>query len=113
MAQPERRSLFQNLRDSRSLLMGLAILGIVFYHTPFILHNQWVIMVKSFFNWGVDLFLFLSGLGACHSLRRQGGVSYLKRRAGRLLPGLYLFLLPWCAGMMVVGAMDLGQFWAL
>lgn len=110
MAQPEHRGLFQNLRDSRSLLMGLAILGIVFYHTPLILHNQWVVMVKSFLNWGVDLFLFLSGLGACHSLRRQGGAAYLKRRAGRLLPGLYLFLLPWCAGMIFVGAMGFKQF---
>lgn len=109
MEREERRSLFQNLRESRSLLMGLAIIGIAFYHAPFVLHNQWVILWKSTLNCGVDLFLFLSGLGACHSIARRGGAGYLRQRAGRLLPGLYLFLLPWCGVMVYLGAMDLRQ----
>ena len=101
--------LFQNLRESRSLLMGIAIIGIAFYHAPFILHNQWVLLWKSALNWGVDLFLFLSGLGACHSIKQRGGMGYLRQRAARLLPGLYLFLLPWCVVMMALGAMGLRQ----
>ena len=110
MALEGRRRLFQNLRESRSLLMGLAIIGIAFYHAPFILHNQWVVLWKSTLNCGVDLFLFLSGLGACHSIAKRGGGGYLRQRAVRLLPGLYLFLLPWCAVMIGLGAMDLRQF---
>lgn len=104
------QSLFQNLRESRSLLMGLAIIGIAFYHAPFILHNQWVVLWKSALNWGVDLFLFLSGLGACHSIQKRGGAGYLCQRAVRLLPGLYLFLLPWCGVMILLGAMGPRQF---
>ena len=107
MVQP---ALFRNLRESRSLLMGLAIIGITFYHAPFIIHDPWLELCHSVLNWGVDLFLFLSGLGACHSIRSRGGRGYLRQRAARLLPGLYLFLLPWCAVMMALGAMTLRQF---
>lgn len=109
MEQTAQRSVFQNLKDSRSLLMGLAIIGIVFYHAPFIIHNPWLEMGHSVLNWGVDLFLFLSGLGACHSIKSSGGGAYLKKRARRLLPGLYLFLIPWCAVMVCLGAMTIRQ----
>lgn len=108
MEQTAQRSVFQNLKDSRSLLMGLAIIGIAFYHAPFIIHNPWLEMGHSVLNWGVDLFLFLSGLGACHSIQNGGG-AYLKRRAHRLLPGLYLFLIPWCGAMIALGSMTFRQ----
>lgn len=55
--------MFQKLRDSRSLLMGLAICGVVFFHTPMVLHDPWVSLLHDMLNCGVDMFLFLSGLG--------------------------------------------------
>lgn len=109
MTHPSGGALFQNLRESRSLLMGLAIIGIAFYHAPFIIHNPWLEMCHSFLNWGVDLFLFLSGLGACHSIQNRGGRGYLRQRAARLLPALYPVMLLWCAVMAGLGVMSLRQ----
>ena len=83
--------------------MGLAILGIAFYHAPFIIHNYWIELLHDALNCGVDLFLFLSGIGACHSIAGRGGRDYLRQRAKRLLPGLYLFLIPWSIYMFFRG----------
>lgn len=86
--------------------MGLAICGIAFFHVPFVIHNRWLQVFHDSLNCGVDLFLFLSGLGACHSIQRRGAGGYLRQRAHRLLPGLYAFMLPWCAVMAALGAMS-------
>lgn len=102
--------MFQRIKESRSLLMGLAIFAIGFYHAPFEIHSFKVYVFHECLNMGVDLFLFFSGLGACHSLARRGARSYLSQRAKRLLPGLYLFLLPWCAVMGYLGEMTLLEF---
>lgn len=101
--------MFQHLRESRSLLMGLAILGVAFFHAPFVIHNPWLDMFHSVLNSGVDMFLFLSGLGACHSIARRGGRDYLRQRARRLLPGLYLVMLIWCAVMLGMGLMTVRE----
>lgn len=97
--------MFQKLRENRSLLMGLAVCGVAFFHTPFVIHDPWVGMLHNTLNSGVELFLFFSGIGACHSIQRRGGGGYLRQRAARLLPGLYLFLIPWCAVMAALGYM--------
>ena len=102
--------MFEKIRQSRSLLMGLAIFFIAFYHAPLEIHNFYIYVFSSSLNMGVDLFLFFSGLGACHSLAKRGAKSYLAQRAKRLLPGLYLFLLPWCGVMAYLGEMTLPEF---
>ena len=86
--------------------MGLAICGGVFYHAPFVIHNPWLKLLHDMLYCGVDMFLFLSGLGACHSIRSRGGWGYLRQRALRLLPGLYLILIPWCLIMFLMGLMS-------
>ncbi len=85
--------------------MGLAICGIAFFHAPFVIHNPWLKLFHDMLNCGVDLFLFLSGLGAYHSIRSRGGRGYLCQRAIRLFPGLYLFLIPWGLIMFLAGFM--------
>lgn len=102
--------MFEHLRENRALLMGLAILGIGFYHAPFDISSEYLWIFHSSLNMGVDLFLFFSGLGACHSLKNRGGKGYLSQRARRLLPGLYPFLLLWCAVMGALGAMTAVEF---
>ena len=76
--------------------MGLSILAVVYFHTPY---TETGSFLRNYLHdagyWGVDVFLFLSGLGACHSLAARGGRGYLCRRARRILPGLYLFMIPW------------------
>lgn len=103
------QALFEGLRENRSLLMGIAICGIALYHAPLRIQNPWLALLHDMLNCGVDMFLFLSGLGACHSISRRGGGGYLRQRAKRLLPGLYLFLIPWCGVMYALGLMDIGS----
>lgn len=102
--------MFQSLRSTRSLLMGLAILGVAVFHAP--LWFPWwpVQLIHDSLYCGVDVFVFLSGLGACHSLRRRGAKGYLRQRAERLLPGLFPFLLLWSAVMtFLIPVMDFGE----
>ena len=98
--------MFARLRRARSTLMGLAIIGIAFYHAPFIIHSQWLELLHSCLNCGVDMFLFLSGLGACHSIAGRGFWGYFRQRGRRLLPGLLVFLIPWSLVMWALGQMS-------
>ncbi len=102
--------MFARLKESRSLLMGLAILGVVIFHAPFVISNYKLRLIHDNLCCGVDVFLFCSGLGACHSIRAHGGKGYLKRRAQRLLPGLLLILIPWSILMKALGYMTWPEF---
>lgn len=103
-------SLFFRIRQNRSLLMGLAILGVVIFHAPFSISGYKLRLIHDNLCCGVDLFLFFSGLGACHSISAHGGRGYLQNRVRRILPGLYLFLIPWCLLMMLLGYMNWKEF---
>ncbi|MDD6024402.1 MAG: acyltransferase family protein [Oscillospiraceae bacterium] len=102
--------MFASLRRNRSLLMGLAILGITFYHAPFVIHNSWIRLFHDVLYCGVDLFLFYSGIGACHSIEKSGGRAYLGKRAKRLLPGLIPVLWGWSLLMLGKGVFTGKQF---
>lgn len=102
--------MFENLRKSRSLLMGLAILGVIFYHAPFIIHQNWLKMIHDNLYCGVELFLFFSGIGACHSIASRGGKGYLLQRCKRILPGLLLVLIPWSLAVWLTGLVDFKGF---
>ena len=102
--------MFAHLRRARSMLMGLAILGIAYYHAPFILHGTWTRLFHNCLYCGVDVFLLLSGIGAVHSIEKRGGRDYLRQRALRLLPGLLPMLLLWCVLMTALGFMGPWSF---
>lgn len=102
--------MFASLRRNRSLLMGLAILGITFYHAPFVIHNSWIRLFHDVLYCGVDLFLFYSGIGACHSIEKSGGKAYLGKRAKRLLPSLLPVVWGWSLLMLGKGIFNLKQF---
>lgn len=74
----------------RSSIMGIAILSIILFHQPF----TSVIPINVFHNyghWGVEIFLFLSGMGMVNSLRRKDGIGHFyKRRFIRLFPACIL-----------------------
>lgn len=90
--------------------MGLAILGITFYHAPFVIHNSWIRLFHDVLYCGVDLFLFYSGIGACHSIEKSGGRAYLGKRAKRLLPSLIPVLWGWSLLMLGMGIFNGKQF---
>lgn len=102
--------MFENLKKSRSLIMGLAILWVAFYHIPWVDSVPVLDFVHDIGYIGVDVFLLISGIGACHSIGQRGRKGYLLQRAKRILPGLLPVLLIWSAGMLALGAMSVRQF---
>ena len=96
----------ENLRLCRDELKGLAILWVVFFHAQLGLGGAlgWV---QGIGCGGVDMLLFLSGLGLYASLEKAPALGgYLKRRAARLLPAYLPFCALWLAVM--IPALGLG-----
>ena len=79
----------------RGALMGIAILWVMMFHLPIKTSLPVVYSVISVGYGGVDIFLFLSGLGLYFSLSK-GDVKlsqYYKKRFCRILPEFWFFLL--------------------
>lgn len=75
------------LSKYRSFLMGFAILWVMYFHIPlnFVTEIGWFIHRIGFY--GVDIFLFLSGLGVYFSLMKRPNVlGFYKARLARILP---------------------------
>ena len=102
--------MFQNLKQNRSLIMGLAIFWVAFYHIPWIDRAPWLDFLHNIGYIGVDIFLFLSGMGVCHSVRSRGREGYLIQRARRILPGLMPVVLIWSVAMLCIGMMNIEEF---
>ena len=90
--------------------MGLAILGVVIFHAPFVISHYKLRLIHDNLCCGVDLFLFFSGLGACHSIRAHGGAGYLQKRLRRILPGLVPILILWSLLMHFLGYLSWKEF---
>lgn len=90
--------------------MGLAILGGVIFHAPFVISYYKLRLIHDNLCCGVDLFLFFSGLGACHSIRAHGGAGYLQKRLRRILPGLIPILILWSLLMHFLGYLSWKEF---
>lgn len=71
--------------EYRTAIMGLAMISIMLFHQYF----TSVVPFNIFHNfgyWGVDVFLFLSGMGLIKSLNRNPLSTYYKRRIKRIIP---------------------------
>lgn len=68
------------------------MLGVMLFHLGnlFPAHGPLPWLVRETFWWGVDLFLFLSGLGCSYALQRHGRYRFYIRRAERVLPVIIL-----------------------
>lgn len=91
----------EELSQKRTQLMGLATLMIIICHASasHVLMPHWLSKLMDLGNYGVDIFLFLSGLGLFYSLSKnpvttvRGGVIYCKRRGYRIfIPYLLIFI---------------------
>jgi len=84
------------ISQSRSFIMGLAIIWIAIYHVP----NHTTLPVLSFLQnigyGGCDLFILLSGFGVYYSLSKNpDAYEFIKRRAMRILPAYFPFIIVW------------------
>lgn len=81
----------------RDELKGLAMLWIVWFHSGLMLPGHWDDLRLLGYG-GVDLFLFLMGMGLCHSLQKNADLrAYLIRRMKRLLPAYLPIVVIWMA----------------
>lgn len=64
--------------------MGIAILMVIFYHQRW-LYGGGFSWFHRYGEFGVDIFVFLSGIGIWHSLEKNNLLTYSKNRINRLL----------------------------
>lgn len=90
----------RNLSAYRDEIKGIAILWVIFFHAQLGLTGV-LNAVQQIGYGGVDMFLFLSGYGLYHSLKKDADPArYLARRAKRLLPSYVPFCLIWLIVMI-------------
>ncbi len=79
------------LSQYRGVLMGIAIIMIVFFHVA-LPRSSAFFGVKRMGNMGVDIFFFLSGIGLWFAWVKRSEVLYFyRRRLLRILPAWLLF----------------------
>ena len=97
----------QLLSKYRSQLMGLATLMIIACHAPAsgVALPGILTRILELGNFGVDMFLFLSGLGCYYSLSKcnTGYGEYWVRRIKRVFIPYLIISIPFCAFYLIVG----------
>lgn len=98
----------------KGALMGIAILIVVYGHLFYYhsgLKDYTELNITQWYTVGsVDMFLFLSGFGIYHSLRKNADpLRFMQRRLERLLPSYLPFILVYCAFMHWSGQLNKWQ----
>ena len=92
----EHRGWVSRYRDE---LKGLAILWVVWFHSPLALPGAWDAARQIGYG-GVDVFFFLMGMGLFTSLQKSQELrGYAQRRLWRILPAYLPVLLAWMLWM--------------
>lgn len=78
----------ERISQSRSFIMGVAMLSIMLFHQRFINPAEYRFMMpfSNFGHLAVDVFFFLSGFGIVSSLKKNSLKTFYTRRALRLMP---------------------------
>lgn len=101
------------ISDQRSGVFGLAILWIMLFHSS--LNFRWppAHLIKATGYCGVDVFLFLSGIGLYYSMEKDPSAAhfYRKRAVRVLLPYLIVAVL-YEGGRCLLGHITVGEFLA-
>ena len=74
---------------SRIFLMGLAMIVIMLFHNSFGVLGYFSLPFSVYGHWGVDVFIFLSGFGIYHALKKNGLKElriFYSRRLLRIMP---------------------------
>ena len=106
-----------DLSTYRTQLMGIATLMIIICHanTYHVMLPNFLVSIFSWGNFGVDIFLFLSGLGLYFSLRKNklrtkdDFIFFYKRRFYRIIIPYWIIYLPYCIFFMFLGKYSLND----
>lgn len=91
----------------RSAIMGLSMISIMLFHQYFISITPFNVF-HHFGYWGVDVFLFLSGMGLVKSINNNSLKVYYIRRFNRLIPSCLL-----CGTMKYIISLLLVSYFAI
>lgn len=87
---------FKDCLKYRQAWLGVAMLWIIFFHSPLELPSSLLQFVKGIGYGGVDICLFASGIGCYYSLNSNADIgSFIKRRFYRIYPTYLVFILLW------------------
>lgn len=107
---------YELLSLRRSELMGLALLWVMLFHA-YSYHAPWraLALVQEYGYLGVDIFLFLSGLGLCGSLLRRPSVTaFWRARCARILPAYWLVVGAYSLCLIYLGRISFStMLWSL
>ena len=78
-----------DISEYRTSIMGVSMLSIMLFHQYFTSLCPFNIFHNYGF-WGVDIFLFLSGMGLVNSIEKNSLLTYYKHRYIRLVPSCLL-----------------------
>lgn len=95
------------LRDTRSMMMGIAILMVILYHAVCSNLPMGLLTIPATYGL-IDIFLFLSAYGLCYSLQNKNLREFYGRRFMRILP-IYVILVfsMLIINMIRIGALDI------
>lgn len=93
------------ISKERTSLMGLAIIGIMFFHMSLNLSTFPILFkIKALGNIGVDIFLFLSAIGLYYSCQKSYDIKkFYQKRILRIIPATIICLVPWYIYLVKTG----------
>ena len=105
---------YDRISRYKGALMGIAILIVVYGHLFYYhsgLKDYTELNITEWYTVGsVDIFLFLSGFGIYHSLKKNADpLRFMQRRLERLLPSYLPFILVYCLFMLWADQMNKWQ----
>ena len=105
---------YDRISRYKGALMGIMILIVVYGHLLYYHSGCKLYQFLGPEEWytvgSVDIFLFLSGFGIYHSLRKNADpLRFLERRMARLLPSYLPFIVVFCAFMLWAGKNTIWQ----
>ena len=105
---------YQRISRYKSQLMGMAVMVVVYGHLLY--YHSWLKNYEdlNFTIWytlgSVEMFMFVSGFGIYHSLKKnRDSFTFYRRRLSRLLPSFLPVMIAWCAAGMLMRDMTVGQ----
>lgn len=98
------------ITEDRNVYMGIAIILVILFHTQAFIPKFPILKVFLFGSIGVDVFLFLSGLGLSFSLINNSTGNFYIRRFRRVFPLFFIFALIKTVYIVLINGIALTPF---
>lgn len=103
------------INESRNILLGIATIMIVLFHSPSLnfnnilgynLSSNILNFIRKICNIGVDIFLFLSGIGLYFSYSKNNIKQFYKNRFKKIIPPVIIFM---CIYYSIIGVSSIKE----